>query len=668
MASLKQLTIGSALLAAALGSAVVGAQTIQTRDTFTPPPRPGGPGVMPTGTASIAGAIVSEETSPQPIRRAVVTVSGDNGFSRSTLTDDRGRFQIDGLPAARVNLSANKPGYVRSAYGAKRYDRPGTPITLADGQRVADITLRLARGSVISGLILDDSGMPAIGVGVRAMQYRLQPGGERALVLAPGGVGPGEMTDDRGMYRLYGLPAGEYVLVASPRLPEGGEVRAMTDAEIRGAMAAAQQPQGSAGARGVGLGTGAPPSQVAAPQAPADFATIGYSPVFYPGTTLAARATTLTVGAGEERTGVDFALSLVRTAKIEGTVIAPPGVPTQGVQLLLVSSGAAAMAGGDLINSARLGPDGKFTFTNIVPGQYTITARTGNRSTVMTFGPGGSTSSTMAFTTLATPGQPMPGRGGTGASANAGPGADPGPQYWGLTDVTVDGQNLSNVSVSLQPGMTLSGRIAVDALKMAVPVDLSRARITLAPVAAASGGMSIAFGGAQVDASGQFTITGLTPGKYRFTAAMPSDGALGSWQLKSAVAGGRDALDVPLDLGPGETISNAVVTFTDATQEVSGRLQDASGRPATDFTMVVFPADPRFWLAQSRRIKAVRPATDGRFVVTGLPPGEYRIAATLDVTQNEAADPALLEQLRQAAVPFTLAVGEKHVQDFKIGG
>jgi hypothetical protein len=408
-------------------------------------------------------------------------------------------------------------------------------------------------------------------------------------------------------------------------------------------MAAAQQPQGAAGARGVGAGTGTPPSQVAAPQAPADFATIGYSPVYYPGTTLAARATTLTVGAGEERTGVDFALSMVRTAKIEGTVIAPPGVPTQGVQLLLVSSGAAAMAGGDLINSARLGPDGKFTFTNIAPGQYTLTARTGGRSTVMTFGPGGSASSTMAFTTLATPGQPLPGRGGTGASANAGPGADPGPQYWGLVDVTVDGQNLSNVSVSLQPGMTLTGRIAVDALKMAVPADLSRARITLAPVTTGSG-MSMAFGGAQVDPSGQFTITGLTPGKYRFTAALASDGALGSWQLKSAVAGGRDALDVPLDLGPGETISNAVVTFTDATQEVSGRLQDASGRPATDFTMVVFPADPRFWLAQSRRIKAVRPATDGRFVVTGLPPGEYRIAATLDVTQNEAADPALLER------------------------
>jgi hypothetical protein len=178
----------------------------------------------------------------------------------------------------------------------------------------------------------------------------------------------------------------------------------------------------------------------------------------------------------------------------------------------------------------------------------------------------------------------------------------------------------------------------------------------------------MALGSAEIDAAGKFTIAGLTPGKYRFTANVPSDGALGSWTLKSATAGGRDALDVPLDLAPNEVISNAVVTFTDATQEVSGRLQDASGRPAPDFTMVVFPADTRYWLPQARRIKTARPSTDGRFVVPGLPPGDYRIAAVLDIAPNEANDPAFLQQLLQAAVPFTLAPGEKHVQDFKIGG
>jgi len=149
---------------------------------------------------------------------------------------------------------------------------------------------------------------------------------------------------------------------------------------------------------------------------------------------------------------------------------------------------------------------------------------------------------------------------------------------------------------------------------------------------------------------------------------MPSDGALGTWSVKSAVAGGRDALDLPLDLAPGEAITNAVVTFTDATQEVSGHLQDASGRPAPDFTMVVFPADRRLWQAQSRRVKAIRPDTAGRFVVTGLPQGDYRIAAVLDIAPNDVNDVSLLEQLLGASIPFTLAPGEKHVQDFKIGG
>jgi hypothetical protein len=42
---------------------------------------------------------------------------------------------------------------------------------------------------------------------------------------------------------------------------------------------------------------------------------------------------------------------------------------------------------------------------------------------------------------------------------------------------------------------------------------------------------------------------------------------------------GKDVLDFPLDIGPGEEIADVVLTFTDATQQVGGTLQDATGRP-----------------------------------------------------------------------------------------
>ena len=97
-------------------------------------------------------------------------------------------------------------------------------------------------------------------------------------------------------------------------------------------------------------------------------------------------------------------------------------------------------------------------------------------------------------------------------------------------------------------------------------------------------------------------------------------------------------------------------------------LQDASGRAAPDYTIVVFAADSRFWMPGSRRIRTGRPGTDGRFSVTGLPAGDYRIAAVTDMAPTDATDPAFLQLPVDASVPVALAPGEKRVQDFRIGG
>ena len=74
------------------------------------------------------------------------------------------------------------------------------------------------------------------------------------------------------------------------------------------------------------------------------------------------------------------------------------------------------------------------------------------------------------------------------------------------------------------------------------------------------------------------------------------------------MAGGRDILDFPLTIEPNQEVGGIVMTFTDRTQELSGTLQDATGRPTADFTIIVFPADNRFWQPQSRRIVWLGPA------------------------------------------------------------
>ena len=63
-------------------------------------------------------------------------MTSDRQVGRTAVTDDDGRFSFVALPAGRYMLYATKQGYVTTAYGAKRPNRPGTALVLADGQHI----------------------------------------------------------------------------------------------------------------------------------------------------------------------------------------------------------------------------------------------------------------------------------------------------------------------------------------------------------------------------------------------------------------------------------------------------------------------------------------------------------------------------------------------------
>jgi hypothetical protein len=110
----------------------------------------------------------------------------------------------------------------------------------------------------------------------------------------------------------------------------------------------------------------------------------------------------------------------------------------------------------------------------------------------------------------------------------------------------------------------------------------------------------------------------------------------------------------------------ASLVFTNRTQELSGTIQDASGKGIPDFTIILYPADNRYWLPQARRITSARPDTEGKFRFGQLVPGEYRLTAVTDAEPGEWYDPAFLSQLLPASIPITLAAGEKKVQDIRL--
>ena len=71
----------------------------------------------------------------------------------------------------------------------------------------------------------------------------------------------------------------------------------------------------------------------------------------------------------------------------------------------------------------------------------------------------------------------------------------------------------------------------------------------------------------------------------------------------------------------------------------------------------------------TRRIQQARPASDGKYKVVGLPPGEYYVCAVTDLDPEDLYNSSFLDQLR-AATQFkvTLGDGEKKVQDLRLGG
>ena len=191
-----------ALLVAALAP---GAAAAQGGGGFRQPPRMLRPGEeAPKGTAVLRGVVVAADTGA-PVRRAQVrAASSESGDTRTTLTDEQGRFDLRELAGGHYTLTASKGGFITLQYGQRRPGEPGTPVDLAAGRTIEKLVIGLPRGSVITGRIVDEFGEPLTGAQVQVLRYVWVSG---ARTLQP--AGGADRTDDQGTYRIFGLQPGE---------------------------------------------------------------------------------------------------------------------------------------------------------------------------------------------------------------------------------------------------------------------------------------------------------------------------------------------------------------------------------------------------------------------------------------------------------------------------
>jgi len=153
---------------------------------------------------TISGRVVNESGRPLPNANVSAMRWGlMQSQNIQTSTDREGKFELTGLEPVNYQIFAYRQGYV-----ALLRDLDETQPTV---YRAGDsVTLVLTKGGVITGTVTNQAGEPIVGLNVRALPVHVAP--RSAYVYHR--IAQRNLTDDRGVYRIYGLPEGTYFVWA----------------------------------------------------------------------------------------------------------------------------------------------------------------------------------------------------------------------------------------------------------------------------------------------------------------------------------------------------------------------------------------------------------------------------------------------------------------------
>jgi hypothetical protein len=278
--------------------------------------------------ASIEGTII-DITSHQPTPGVHVTMfsvaKGMPEHAFGAMSDKSGHFSITGLKPATYLLTAQKPGFAPLSGS-------NTSLTMKPGEIRTGVTLEMAPATIVSGTVTDEFGDPV--PRVRISSAAASPA--QGETMMSGGMN-GSMngtTDERGQFRIHGLP-GKYYISATPN-PQftGGPAETRADG-----------------------------SKIPA-----------WAVTWYPSVPDKTAAAIVDAKPGKELTGVDIRLVSHRSVGIHGSVSGVPTGSNRRANILLWAAGEGPQQFRD-VRFATPEQDGKFSFTGLAPGQYTALAR-----------------------------------------------------------------------------------------------------------------------------------------------------------------------------------------------------------------------------------------------------------------------------------------------------
>ena len=167
----------------------------------SPSPAPRVPEEARVGT--IEGKVVNETGQVMPGASVSVRAVNSTTGGRITITNAEGSFSVNGLQRSLYFVSATAPAYTTAPPS-----EPDNPTYYRIGEQVR---LELIRGGAITGTVTNASGEPMIAVRVRVMLIRDARG---LPPQNPASAPQEQQTDDRGIYRIFGLAPGTYLVSA----------------------------------------------------------------------------------------------------------------------------------------------------------------------------------------------------------------------------------------------------------------------------------------------------------------------------------------------------------------------------------------------------------------------------------------------------------------------
>jgi protocatechuate 3,4-dioxygenase beta subunit len=588
--------------------------------------------VMRRGT--IRGRILGDDGQPLadvpvmafPIGRSAIArrpgPGGPAGAPSQTTTGEEGNFTFENLIPASYSISATVPGYVAP---------PAEEETGAGVYHLGDAAnITLVKGGVITGKVVNASGEPLTGVSVSAIRTGNLNGEEDDLATqgtGPQGFGRAWRTDDRGIYRIYGLVPGTYIVQAgSP----------------------------AAGPGGIGPAEFGPNSL--SPYR-------GDAPTYYP-SAVRDTATPVAVHLGADVEGIDIRYRGEKGHAVSGKVLAKAGNESNSfangfnatiITLSLPGTDNVVATTVQMNRGPGRGPGGRFNraadsgfvLSGVADGEYEISAR----------------------------------RNGIGAESDA---------VAAPRRMSVHGADVSGLQLTLAPLASLGGRVVMERRPGICPSPrrafMEEVLLTAERDDAASAPQNRNQRPSAPLSTGEFLLRNLEVGRWRIAAKLPDE----NWYMRAitgenkapatttrkTAAAAQPALvnagRTGFTLKSGEKQTGVLVAITEGAAALAGKVISESGKSVAKTRVHLLPAE-REAADDLVRYAEATATSDGSFHFKNLAPGRYYLlgksikdhAITRPLAWDSAQRAVLRKEAEAAGNQIELKTCQ-HINDYKL--